>query len=962
MNFIKTLLLGIFLTIGILPSFASENLVPKQPTQMAAVRVFNPNGPSQVGGGGHAFGPMSSYVQPLLINNYSMFVGDSRTANAGGLSYTSNSAVTSAVSSGANWVGMFGPLNGNKVLLEWGYNYAIGASTTLSLAARIGSTSIYANDPTNTGGVTFTALKATTTGATWTIASNASSPITVALTGFTGGSINTGTTYVIQSNGAIQGGCQILANGTNLTTTQVTLPTGCIGTSNLTLGYTMIFVPISQANPFWTFLQSWATTQYGSGTDISINKSGGGTRFDTSNIWSTESDPAQTVYLLDGTNDGFGAAQTAYNMSYVFNQLGPNGPGNPNKIIIVSDEAVKGLGTGGTNGNGGAELKSIQSTTACGPYAAGIPCVTVAGAATFFNEVAAGGTPLPLYYAPTGSNSGTGYVAPSNDGHPIGYCSSCTGSTPTISLHQFAYDGAGHYAFNSDDNGAQIAIWYRWGTVTNTLAPFNAWMNSTNCTPAGTTWVEPTTTTTFHNPGAKCPGLYPWVHVANTFTAVADPHTPSAPAPYVYGEGLHFTPYGALLVAQQMLATATAVGVVPSAPIFTVPTTNNWPIGGTLSTTATNQSVSSSTVGTCTVVGQKYFIQGATIGGTTPAAVYASSGGPAVLASLIGKPVYGSNYIPSGTTIVCVDWGNNAIELSQASTNTATSPNAGIYFVALGSGTSSLTTNGVFSYSVANYIGYSSVAGPNIQGCGTGNVYCPAPTISGLNIAHAIPVNWTLSIDGTNDCGTTPTGTRAQICNGIEGLSYGIVQNPLGDGYDGIIIQRQGVASAVAAANAWSISATTSTYTFPTVPLVTGSKIRAICRVLIGAGPNGHLAGTTGVALNLKLTTPSYLPPWLSTIPGQTGYIYTASQAGGGLSTSSEYSDAVLSSGASNVITVPNVPGGKMIQQDLLTPPVTVGGSSLSSAVISLSAATNAGAIISDTVIIERCAVIPAGQ
>ena len=42
------------------PVLAADRLTPEQSMRMAAMRVFNPSGPGQIGGGAHAFGPVSS--------------------------------------------------------------------------------------------------------------------------------------------------------------------------------------------------------------------------------------------------------------------------------------------------------------------------------------------------------------------------------------------------------------------------------------------------------------------------------------------------------------------------------------------------------------------------------------------------------------------------------------------------------------------------------------------------------------------------------------------------------------------------------------------------------------------------------------------------------------------------------------------------------------------------------------
>ena len=61
------------------PVFASEHLTPAQTTRLAAMRVYNPNGPGQIGGGAHALGPggaASVAYNPLgMVFNQDTFLG-----------------------------------------------------------------------------------------------------------------------------------------------------------------------------------------------------------------------------------------------------------------------------------------------------------------------------------------------------------------------------------------------------------------------------------------------------------------------------------------------------------------------------------------------------------------------------------------------------------------------------------------------------------------------------------------------------------------------------------------------------------------------------------------------------------------------------------------------------------------------------------------------------------------------
>ena len=902
-------------------------------------------------GAGNNGGGVVGYMQPPLTNNYLIGYGDSRTANAGGVLYTGGSTVTSNIGFGATYFGQVYALSGNKYLPEYGYNYGIGAQTSAGIAARVNNTTNYCDDPTSSSLACFQGLSATT----GTALAVSSSPQVISLSGF-GGTINPSENYVVQVNAYL--GTDCVVSGAALTTTSVTLPGNCVngaGTSGQAISFTPTTIS-AQANPFWNFLNSTGTNAnsvpYGSGTDISPNKSGGGASWNSSSLTSPATDPAVVDFILAGTNDGnLGAVQTASNLASMFNALGPYGSGTPNKIIVAADEIPRGAATGWSNSttgnntdNGDPETWAIPSSpVACGSTYTSNYCVTVAKTASFISEpgLSTPQTPLPVYYAPAGTLA-VPFVAGANDGVALTYCGSL-GCSPGTG--QFGVDATGHYAFNAADAGKKVAIWYRWANQPS--GPFmngiHDWLSSNNCAPS---WSDGTYT--FQNAGAKCPTGYPWVHVASTWASILDTNsgTTYLPAPFTLYDGLHPTPYGGFVVANAMLSAASAAGVVPASAPYTPPTVSNWDINASTQTSTSAQTTTcpANSVGAASLT-QKYFLSGVALGGVALASVSST-----VANSLLNAPLYFPNStsgVPAGTTITCVDRTNSVLQLSAPATVIQSYTTT--WIVAKLDATS-LVGDGVLSYAYGTY-------GPAVTGCGTyssGYPSCPAPVVSGWTIKNALPVGWTMALDAAS---------QTAIAAGTLGVSVGVCSACAPDGYDALVIQLQGYAGTTAA----KITLTDSLVSQMAASfLVSGTtNIRGICRVLTGKGPNGHLTGTSGVQVVAALNQTAFTPPGAAAFSATTGYnfannnyIASSTSSGGG---AIAFSDPIATSTAPNAVAVTGAPGGYMQQLDQLTPPLKL-TTSYTSETISGTIAWNAKDPISATILIERCGYDVAAQ
>jgi hypothetical protein len=123
-------------------SLRMAQLRPARDVQLAAVRVYNPNGPSQLGGGGHAFGPGGASWTPASPNGVA-WVGDSREANgvnisASGVTLTGSMALSLGY---PEWISLASANNFLPLLTS---TFGVGSTTSRNQLDRLTVASNYA--------------------------------------------------------------------------------------------------------------------------------------------------------------------------------------------------------------------------------------------------------------------------------------------------------------------------------------------------------------------------------------------------------------------------------------------------------------------------------------------------------------------------------------------------------------------------------------------------------------------------------------------------------------------------------------------------------------------------------------------------------------------------------------------------------------------------------------------------
>ena len=197
--------------------------------------------------------------------------------------------------------------------------------------------------------------------------------------------------------------------------------------------------------------------------------------------------------------------------------------------------------------------------------------------------------------------------------------------------------------------------------------------------------------------------------------------------------------------------------------------------------------------------------------------------------------------------------------------------------------TTSYLANGVFNAAYPTIPGGSGfeahyVNTTAVTGCGSANVLCGTPS-TGHTVNQGFPGgSWTFTLGA---------GDQTAIGNGTLGLSFGMEQNPFGDGNDAFTIQLQGY---------WGTAA-------PSIRLAenfignfnsaaqVGDSSRLQCQVSISAGPNGHLYG-----LNLPTVSGAY--------GGQAGFNPPGSHR-----SDNHYTSYTSTAGTGQTLTDPNIMG-----------------------------------------------------
>jgi hypothetical protein len=220
------------------------------------------------------------------------------------------------------------------------------------------------------------------------------------------------------------------------------------------------------------------------------------------------------------------------------------------------------------------------------------------------------------------------------------------------------------------------------------------------------------------------------------------------------------------------------------------------------------------------------------------------------------------------------------------------------------------------------------------------NALTPAGAGIGATIVKGVPYGWTLTVD---------SASATAMSRGILGFGYGVEKNPFGDGMDDFVFQFQGYAGATGG----NITLTHGVQSPLSATFTEGSSQRAICRIKISAGPNGHLYGLTGLSVLLyDQNAGTFTPPGLST----GGYYMWRAITGGGGAT---FNDASIWTGAPNVSSTAL---GNVLTLDELTPAAQVRGGGSNASQVILTANFTAGDPVSATVRLQSCRAMQVSQ
>ena len=481
---------------------------------------------------------------------------------------------------------------------------------------------------------------------------------------------------------------------------------------------------------------------------------------------------------MAGTNNANRAVtNTIADFQSIFNAYGPSGF---NKIVVMSDEVPRGLAEGdpraNASTNGSPEAWTIPSSS---PYT-----ITVANASTYYDTqqvlyapcgFTSTGAPAYTYSCGT-TASGVTFSPGASDGTALAQV------TGTPSAGQYSVSN-GVYTFNSSDSGKHIVILYRWvnnatAAAPNYLTTIHNWLDLTACG----SWTDPLSTTTYSGTsGAQCADLYPWVHVAPTWSALLDTSTGSNDynLPYTSVDGLHPTPYGGALLAQAMLSAGNSVVTsMPSAPYAVATANNTWFYGTTYVSTAAQTS-------TCPTKPKGFYIASVNVGSTaagstTPLTALSPTASSCAVSrrSQARTSRTRRRLQDNGFSVTCVDTTNGLIQMSSTSLATLAGSSAN------------------WAMAQADLTSPASFLANGISG---GSIYSYQTNTSS-------PVSYSLTPLRLHDrihCGARCTlrlgscpGRRLNRCTskGILGFGYGVEQNPFSDGNDDFVMQFQGYA------------------------------------------------------------------------------------------------------------------------------------------------------------------------
>ena len=922
--------------------------------------------------------PHFAYTPPPIGNLLSV-AGDSRSegVNPYNTIYLStNFQLSTSVSN--NYAAWIFPASGNAFIPFLDYDFAVGTTTTAGQAARLKSPNTFCgmgHDGTTAVCYNGTAITTSGTQAVNKLTLSATAP--ASLTGkILGGAIMTNSLYPGSVIGTVTGADAFVPYSPNAWSTPLT-------------GQTFYAYPAAQSTPYWNFIGANGDGHYSSSPKVSQDTDSMGTHSNFGN-YSLCNNPSSVVSLIVGTND-MAILQTPstplyiqslLNLTYILQHLGKS---DCNKVVLLADELPRGISTGTTVG--GYEKRTISGTSA-----------TVTNAAKFYQTV-------QLCYQPDGTFPVNVFVPGANDGYCLTPGSTSSGGQfvdAGAGVYNFNAADTGAkigFAYTWKNNDAAAA------PTGNILTTIHNFMRSTSCG----SFTDPLSGVTYPLSGARCARDYPHVIGIDTWEAAIDSGSGSLfyNLPFTQGDGLHPQQYLGRklgnLVWDSLPSWAKPSSVPYPPPLSTSNNpafTGNISSGGTVTTSCTGGDTAKShyitalspaastglygpsqTVSTGNGVGILYLSQSA-LGFASPPIIdcvdqannqlhiktgAANTNAGALTMALMVDPSTSGFFVPNGIL------DHRAIVTTAASgCSTTHCGTAG----AGGTLSGAVTTNGSNVVTAATAYGASALSGslyPSAVLTDTGGSHGSACLPAGAKVKSAYQTGgaspkWNLVMtaaalcDSTGDTITASTAAMSptfgyplgwslslqgmSFVTGGMGVSYGVMTNPDGDGFDSFDMVFQGTAGATSAITFANnlINITTSQLQ---AGITVGDKHRAQCHVDIYPGPNGHLWGVSAASVSAQdtssvaFTAPyqSAASPPLTNIPNTTTTF--AATFGNNVSTNTEYNDLDIAQGP--------------VSYWGLTPPADTNGMTTPKFVLSNGINMTANAPVSATVRFKGC-------
>ncbi len=295
-------------------------------------------------------GGAGGYAPPTLNTPYLVGLGDSRTANAGGVVYPAGIQFSTNVEFDGAYIAQLYALSGTKFLPHTQYNYGVAGQSSAGIAGRLTKTGNDCNYP----GLSITA--ACSTALFGTVSS--------------GGSLGTSTvTLSAQPTGNAWAAKSVPAIGSYVTNASATgsmaatIPFGTTLTAPLSSPFTSLTLSNNFIANASTTASSFLIAPPANFSNASLFSS---TRpqdlannYNSTGAFSPLTDPGQVVFVLAGTNDGAPGGpsnsapslQSLQNLADILDCLGPRGdsstfnncPAGANKIVIIGDEIAREL-------------------------------------------------------------------------------------------------------------------------------------------------------------------------------------------------------------------------------------------------------------------------------------------------------------------------------------------------------------------------------------------------------------------------------------------------------------------------------------------------------------------------------------------------------------------------------------------------------------------------------------------